>query len=213
MLSTLWEPPAHPIPSPPLSRRRVQHSRGIAGMSRQGDLPSLKCLLGGFLLQHPSLLLPVPACRCGIRDVGCLGWSLPAVCAAPPERPAKPSETSWRIEIKSPGITSWQQVRMAVEEGRQPKLISWSEGCSNPSSSSTASGEPGVFQRWGEANPLSPGLQPQWGLPCPLLGSQLPCELSQGLKCCILGCSPALNPVAWGLLFAEQQVCKQLCVA
>lgn len=85
-------------------------SRGITGVSRQDDLPSLKCLLGGFLLQHPSLLLSVLTCRCGIWDAGCSGWSVPTVCAAPPERPAKLRETSCGIEMKSPGITSWQQV-------------------------------------------------------------------------------------------------------
>lgn len=153
LLLALWEPPAHPIPPSPPPGGGCSIPWDV-GMSRQGDLPSLKCLLGGFLLQHPSLLLPVLACHCGIWDVGCLGWSLPTVCAAPPERPAKLSETSWRIEMKSPGITSWQPVRKAVVEGRQPKPISWSEGCSNPPPprpppSSPTSGQPGVFQRWG----------------------------------------------------------------
>lgn len=87
--------------------------------------------------------------------------------------------------MKSPGITSWQQVQMAVEEGRQPKLVSRSEGCSNPH-------PPKLHRQWGArsvsemcvcgANPLSLGAQLQWVLLCPLLGLELPCELSRGLK-------------------------------
>lgn len=80
--------------------------------------------------------------------------------------------------MKSPGITSWQQVRVAAE-GRQPRLDSWSEGCSNPPPSSTASQE---RLRDGGGAPLNRGLQPQRVLPCPVLGLQLPRELSQGLK-------------------------------
>lgn len=59
-------------------------------VSRQGDLPPLKCLVGAFLLQHLSLLLPVLACRCGpgmpLRDAGCSGCSLPASCLDCPSR-------------------------------------------------------------------------------------------------------------------------------
>ena len=78
--------------------------------------------------------------------------------------------------MKSPGITSWQRVRMAVEEGRQPKLVSWSEGCSNPPPSSTASGEPGGFQRWGEGGGKSfkPRTAATVGFAVPLAGFAAP---------------------------------------
>lgn len=87
--------------------------------------------------------------------------------------------------MKSPGITSWQQVQMAVEEGRQPKLVSWSEGCSNPHAPQAPPpvGSQECFRDGGGgANPLSLGAQLQWVLLCPLLGLQLPRELSRGLK-------------------------------
>lgn len=61
---------------------------------------------GGFLLQHCGLLLPVLANCWG------LPWVLPArelperSLRKGAKRPARPSNTSWRIEIRSPGIAS-----------------------------------------------------------------------------------------------------------
>lgn len=79
--------------------------------------------------------------------------------------------------MKSPGITSWQQVQMAVEEGRQPKLVSRSEGCSNPH-------PPKLHCQWGArsvsemcvcgANPFKPGCAATVGFAVPLAGFGAP---------------------------------------
>lgn len=83
------EPPVRLIPPPPW---RAQHPCGNASVSQQGDLPSLKCLLGRFLQQHLSLLLLVSGTL--LWDVGCSGCSLPASCQNCPSRGTNKTQRS-----------------------------------------------------------------------------------------------------------------------